>query len=914
MHKIKNQITLLSINNPLKTIVMTLAILALLIYGLKYFEQDDNMINLLPEEIGSRKIFEEIQENFELTEYMYVAVGNKNKSIFDTNDQTYSKEIISDIYNLTKAYDDESYNADSIDIVKRVISISTIYNMDDNTELMNDSSFPLSTKEINRIHSFLNNNPIMKERLLSNDNSYANIIVVPSDNKNYVALSKELHRISEKYEDKYEFHFGGQAYVTGAVPGMVLEEVVKLLAYGMILMFLILYINLKNLKAVLLILLTIGSSLFGMMGFMGWMRYLTQSNDFYFTIMNTSMPIVLLTIANSDGVHILSRFFKELRKTKDTRKAILETMDNLSLPIFLTSITTSAAFLMLSFSPVSAMLGYGVTLAFGIMWAWILSITFLPTLISTIKWDPNSKAINNANFIERLMKKFGNLVTYKPKKVMISGIIIVAISIIGIFFINVEVQYTKMFSPGNPIRDSAEFLDEYMTGNVNLILRASTSDTIANPFKEPKNLKEIERVQTYLDNFENVTSTISIVDVVKQGHKTIMADPLNEELSLFYDDLIDSIGNLNNFTYPAKNYETLIKELEKDSSTKTIIKKNFKKIELALMNEHNRLKRKYHNDFYTIPKDTIEVIQETCSTYIELESTLCYDCGLDGICPHQFSYDGPDEDGSEDDNIVDTIIINHGRDQIDDIFGIIDKDENGEEQLKPVINLSRDTTIITALMKTFSTKKITGYTDSIINYINQNQDTNIKYELTGMMVFIVDFMWLVIKASAWGIIYSVAIIFILSGLFFKSWRYGILSIIPLISAVFLCFGLMGWSSYIYSAGITNFEINLTHLTALLSSIIIGVGVDFTIHYISEYRKIKSIEKDENKISQRTIDNVGYPIILDAWSNMGFGALMLSSIIPLGQIGGLMVFAMIATSIGALTLLASTLEIFKEKLK
>ena len=110
-------------------------------------------------------------------------------------------------------------------------------------------------------------------------------------------------------------------------------------------------------------------------------------------------------------------------------------------------------------------------------------------------------------------------------------------------------------------------------------------------------------------------------------------------------------------------------------------------------------------------------------------------------------------------------------------------------------------------MKTFSTKKITGYTDSIINYINQNQDTNIKYELTGMMVFIVDFMWLVIKASAWGIIYSVAIIFILSGLFFKSWRYGILSIIPLISAVFLCFGLMGWSSYIYSAGITNFEIN-----------------------------------------------------------------------------------------------------------
>ena len=63
------------------------------------------------------------------------------------------KEIITDIYDLTKAYDNDSYNADSIDIVKRVISISTIYNMDDNAELMHDydSSLPLSTKEINKL-------------------------------------------------------------------------------------------------------------------------------------------------------------------------------------------------------------------------------------------------------------------------------------------------------------------------------------------------------------------------------------------------------------------------------------------------------------------------------------------------------------------------------------------------------------------------------------------------------------------------------------------------------------------------------------------------------------------------------------------------------------------------------------------
>ena len=84
-------------------------------------------------------------------------------------------------------------------------------------------------------------------------------------------------------------------------------------------------------------------------------------------------------------------------------------------------------------------------------------------------------------------------------------------------------------------------------------------------------------------------------------------------------------------------------------------------------------------------------------------------------------------------------------------------------------------------------------------------------------------MWLVIKSSIISLLLSILVIYVISTLFFKSWRLGLLSIIPLISAVCLNFGLMGW-----------FGIELTHLTALLSSIIIGVGVDFTIHYISEF--------------------------------------------------------------------------------
>ena len=109
-----------------------------------------------------------------------------------------------------------------------------------------------------------------------------------------------------------------------------------------------------------------------------------------------------------------------------------------------------------------------------------------------------------------------------------------------------------------------------------------------------------------------------------------------------------------------------------------------------------------------------------------------------------------------------------------------------------------------------------------------------------------------------------------------------------------------------------FGIELSHVTALLSSIIIGVGGDFSIHYISQFRRLsRTVESD--KLSREVIDDVGYPIILDAGSNMGFGALLFSVFLPIQNIGGLMVFAMVSTSIGTLTVLAALSELLKHRL-
>ena len=221
------------------------------------------------------------------------------------------------------------------------------------------------------------------------------------------------------------------------------------------------------------------------------------------------MPIVLLTIANSDGVHVVSRFFRELRIKKNSQEAIKSTIEHLFTPITLTSITTSSAFLCLLFSPINGMNGYGATIAFGIMWAWILSLTLLPALISLFNWNPKSKSISKPGRLEKIIVRFGSIVKKHPKKILNFGLSVIFISIIGLFFIKVEVNYVEMFKKGNILRDSAIFLDENMTGNINLLVQVTSNDGEGS-LKNPENLQDMEKLQSFFDEIDVVTSTISI--------------------------------------------------------------------------------------------------------------------------------------------------------------------------------------------------------------------------------------------------------------------------------------------------------------------------------------------------------------------------------------------------------------------
>ena len=739
---------------------ITLSILATLFMGsgIRFLVMDDDMMKMLPKELESKVTWDVIQNEFGSTEIIFIAFGRQGES-------AYQEKTLADLWTLTEQLNILS----TVDDISNISNATRIDQVDGFLEI-DDLQIRkvLSSSEIDDIKVYLNKNQDLKKQLVSKGEEYFLTIIQPFDQVGLDQFRNDIVSVADSILSNYDVHYGGTAYVTGSVPQLIRDDVQSLIKMGMIIMLVILLFNLRSIHAVLMVMMVILSSLIAMMGFMGWAYKITGSDRFLFALLNTSMPIILLTIANSDGVHVVTKFFREFRKLRDVNTAIESSMDALLLPIFLTSITTIAAFLTMVSSPLEPLIGYGVSISVGIAWAWLMSSLMLPAVISTKKWDPNSKAIALASIFEKLVGKIANIVTHYPKYVFSSGLILVLAGLMGLYKITIDVNVASFFKPGTEIRDSMDFIDEKMSGTMDLRVRLDAD------IKDPIVLQKMDSLQSYIEENDQVKVTYSIANVVKQMHRTVMDDSLK--------------------------YETIPVEREKV------------------------------NNLFTM-----------------------------------YSMSGDPEDFSS------------------------------------LVDYEYSSGLITALSSVMSTEDVFSFVGSITDHIEQNFDQTINIDVTGMIVVIRDMVLMVIRSSFLSILISLVLICSITALFFKRIIWGILAVIPLTGAVILNFGLMG-----------HFGITLNHITAILSSIIIGVGVDFAIHFISQFQRLSS-SIDRGDLSQEVIKDVGYPIILDAGSNMGFGALLFSAFIPVQYIGGLMVFAMISTSLGTLTLLSSSTELLKDHL-
>ncbi len=366
------------------------------------------------------------------------------------------------------------------------------------------------------------NEKLVKDRFISADGKTAQILITPKlSDKAQVQGLDFLTRIKSilkkekarqaKLGYQYKFHVAGLVEMTAAF-NEIMEKDMIMYPIMFLFIFLALFYLFRSVWGMLIPILIVVFSIFVTMGITGFVGYELSMISF--------MSVqVLLAIGIADSIHLLSVFYRELHHGKTRKESMVISLKMNLLPCLLTSVTTSVGFISLLTSVSPPIRVLGVMVAIGSLFAFVITITLLPALISVLPFS--RKTTHHKERSLKWTRGLGHFVIGYRKPILIS---LTAMTLIfGYFISEIKTDNNPMdyISKGNTYRNAMEFIDEKIKG-INL-MEISIDTKKPDGIKDPEFLKKLSRFQDYLmkEPTFKVTHTNSISDIIKTLNKQL---------------------------------------------------------------------------------------------------------------------------------------------------------------------------------------------------------------------------------------------------------------------------------------------------------------------------------------------------------------------------------------------------------
>jgi hypothetical protein len=189
---------------------------------------------------------------------------------------------------------------------------------------------------------------------------------------------------------------------------------------------------------------------------------------------------------------------------------------------------------------------------------------------------------------------------------------------------------------------------------------------------------------------------------------------------------------------------------------------------------------------------------------------------------------------------------------------------------------------------------------SVLAEIQRLTDPHIQTRIGGYGLITADLADLVVKGQVTSLLIALGVVILLLAIMFRSVSAGFIAALPLAFSMIILFGWMGYLG-----------VKLDIATALLSSIMIGVGVDYTIHFLWRYKSERGKGLIPVDAVFKTLTTTGRGISFNALSViLGFSALPFSVFLPIKVFGFLVMVSIFSCLVGALIIIPALVLIFK----
>lgn len=729
-----------------------------------------------------------------------------------------------------------------------------------------------------------------------------------------------------------------ETYVTGAP---VFSEIVND-ATGHDLLFLIpivivvvtavLFFSFRRFSGVFLPLLTVSISCIWAIGAMALVQI-------PLTILSTVLPVILIAVGSAYGIHVINHYFDEVTQsteiTKETHaEQIITAMSRVLPPVFLAALTTFAGFVSFCFTSVVPIFEFGIFSSFGVLAAFIVAVTLIPAILilrgprnPTLRGKFGSQP-SHTDAVDRIIADTLMIIHAHKRSVLITGIACLIFAGFGISKLIIDNVLMEYFEPDVQVVRSDVFIQKEFGGSklLNLVITGKQPNDVI----RPDVLQAIDSLSVYAaEHIPEVGKITSLADVIKRFNQVYNADApasglvsstgaaavgstpavggipgggntaagtasvsaANAEAGTAADDDFGSFGNFDSLD--GFGDFTGIDDFDSaaDRSAGTGAGSGIAPAQAAA----NTAQSAQTAPVYTFPQIVEKLAAAQTARkgrYVsatELVDAMKKDVNYKGAAYCEIPTD-PRKYGKTSQAELTALIQNYlilmggnVQDFIDDIH-------------------TPTTLKVNIQLRTVGQQDSLKALDAVMNYVKANFPQDISVEANGSMFIEQSLNTLVVQSQLISVAVSFAIVFLILTVYYRSIVAGIIGIIPLLISVALNFGFMG------AVGI---KLNIG--TAMVASFAIGIGIDYTIHYLAAYHREYAARRNERDFLIHTFYGSGKAILFNAISvGAGFAVLMLSKFNMLSELGLLIALVMGTSSFASLTILPTILSIVKPR--
>lgn len=530
---------------------------------------DADILRSLPDDDVDAKLLKHIGEKFG---------GNNIGIVILETDNIYKTDVLEHVRLIT----DSITNIEGISSVSSLTNIINIkrgeYGMEIGS-LVDEYEMPESDEEFNLLRQNILANDMYKGSIVSEDETSTLIIFNLNEDADVNVVAKNVIDKTQSLELPETLYYIGSPMLVTYISDLMKKDLSNLLPVAFLVIAVILFFSFRSISGVVLPLLTAVLSIIWSLGVMSFL-------GFKMSMISNNIPIILLAIGSAYTIHVINRINQE--GEVNPNNAVKNALTYVMIPVVLAAVTTVIGFVSFIFGAYLEMIvDFGIFTALGTFFACILSIFFVPSIVKVFsikKEKLKVKKQENIVLTEKLLIPLNSILQRFPTQILIIWILLISVSVFGIFSIERSVDIQDYFKEGNPTREAEKIMINKFGGTKPVFVH------FKGDIQSPEVLKKMHESSEFMEQSPDIYTSMSIANLISEinfaisGNEEIpaereMIDQLwflldgNEVMQRLVSEELDEAIIISKFKSPdneaKKEFSEYIKSFIKENSTET---------------------------------------------------------------------------------------------------------------------------------------------------------------------------------------------------------------------------------------------------------------------------------------------------------------------------------------------------------